>query len=119
MIPFNIPPFVPECSAYVQQAIDSRKICGDGSFTKRCHAELEAMTGAQKALLTTSGTDALELGALLLDLQPGDEVILIGEDADTAITADDLGAWSGTISYEVLLAATERVHRRWIHDGDE
>lgn len=76
MIPFNIPPFVPECSAYVQQAIDGRKICGDGAFTKRCHAELEAMTGVKKALLTTSGTDALELGALLLDLHPGDEVIM-------------------------------------------
>lgn len=76
MIPFNIPPFVPKCSEYVLQAIESRKICGDGSFTKRCSAKLEAMTGAPKALLTTSGTSALELAALLLDLQPGDEVIM-------------------------------------------
>ncbi len=49
----------------------------------------------------------------------GDEVILIGQDGDEAITAEDLGAWSGTISYEVLLAATERVHRKWINDCDE
>lgn len=76
MIPFNIPPRVPKCSDYVQQAIESGKICGDGSFTKRCHAELEAMTGMPKALLTTSGTSALELGALLMNLQPGDEVIM-------------------------------------------
>ena len=76
MIPFNIPPFVPKCSEYVLQAIESHKICGDGSFTKRCNAALEAMTGTSKALLTTSGTSALELAALLLDLHEGDEVIM-------------------------------------------
>lgn len=76
MIPFNIPPCVPQCSSYVLQAIESRKICGDGSFTKRCNAALEAMTGTSKALLTTSGTSALELAALLLDLHEGDEVIM-------------------------------------------
>lgn len=76
MIPFNIPPRVPKCSEYVLEAIENAKICGDGAFTKRCHAELEAMTGVRKALLTTSGTSALELGALLMNLQPGDEVIM-------------------------------------------
>ena len=76
MIPFNIPPRVEKCTEYVQQAIENAKICGDGSFTKRCHAELEAMTGVPKALLTTSGTSALEMGALLMNLQPGDEVIM-------------------------------------------
>ena len=55
----------------------------------------------------------------LEDVVPGDEVILIGRDGDAIITADDLGEWSGTISYEVLLAATERVHRRWINGCDE
>lgn len=53
------------------------------------------------------------------DVVPGDEVILIGCDGDESITADDLGDWCGTISYEVLLAATERVHRRWINGCDE
>ena len=76
MIPFNIPPFVPECQDYVAQAIQSRKICGDGSFTKRASAALEQMTGASKALLTTSCTSAPEMAALLLDIQPGDEVIM-------------------------------------------
>lgn len=76
MIPFNIPPYVPESSAYIEQAIAKRKICGDGEFTKRCNAQLEAMTGAPKALLTTSGTSALELAAILLDIKPGDEVIM-------------------------------------------
>lgn len=53
------------------------------------------------------------------DVRPGDEVILIGADGGQRITADDLAKWSGTISYEVLLAATERVHRRWINDCNE
>ncbi len=76
MIPFNIPPYVPQCSAYVAQAIESRKICVDGAFTRRCNEALEALTGAPKALLTTSGTTALEMAAILLDIQPGDEVIM-------------------------------------------
>ena len=53
------------------------------------------------------------------DVEPGDEVILIGRDGDVSITAEDLGKWSNTISYEVLLAATERVHRVWINDCNE
>lgn len=76
LIPFNVPPFVPECSNYVQQAIENRKICGDGPFTRRCNELLEGMTGAPKALLTTSGTTALEMAAILLNIQPGDEVIM-------------------------------------------
>ena len=76
MIPFNIPPYVKESSDYIAQALANRKICGDGPFTKRCNQQLEEMTGACKALLTTSGTSAMELAALLLDVKPGDEVIV-------------------------------------------
>ena len=76
MLPFNIPPYVPRCSDYVTQVIQNRKICGDGPFTARCNEALEALTGAPKALLTTSGTSALEMAAILLDIQPGDEVIM-------------------------------------------
>ena len=76
LLPFNIPPYVPQCSDYVAQVIQSRKICGDGPFTRRCNEALEAMTGAPKALLTTSGTSALEMAAILLDIKPGDEVIM-------------------------------------------
>ncbi|NLO85909.1 MAG: dTDP-4-amino-4,6-dideoxygalactose transaminase [Clostridiales bacterium] len=76
MIPFNIPPYVTESSDYTNQAIASRKICGDGSFTKRCNQELENITGAPKALLTTSGTAALEMAAILLNIKEGDEVIM-------------------------------------------
>ena len=65
MIPFNVPPYIGKEDQYVLEAIHSHKICGDGAFTKRCHAALEAMTGTKKALLTTSGTSALELAAIL------------------------------------------------------
>ncbi len=76
MIPFNIPPLVGEEIEYVKQAIESHKICGDGQFTKLCHGWLEEHFRAQKALLTTSGTTALDMAMTLCDLQPGDEVIL-------------------------------------------
>lgn len=73
---FNVPPYVGKETEYMKAAIDSHKICGDGEFTKRCNAWIEEHTGTAKALLTTSGTQALEMAALLSDIQPGDEVIL-------------------------------------------
>jgi dTDP-4-amino-4,6-dideoxygalactose transaminase len=76
MIPFNIPPYTGDEPEFIQQAITSRKICGDGQFTKKCNAWMEERFNAEKVLLTTSGTTALDMAALLCDLQPGDEVIL-------------------------------------------
>ena len=76
MIPFNIPPYVGKENQYMEEAINGHKICGDGAFTKKCNERIEQETGTEKALLTTSCTHALELAALLLDLQPGDEVIM-------------------------------------------
>ncbi|MBO4298936.1 MAG: dTDP-4-amino-4,6-dideoxygalactose transaminase [Clostridia bacterium] len=76
MIPFNIPPQVGTELEYMKQAMANNKICGDGPFTKKCNAWLENRFGCQKVLLTTSGTTALEMAALLCSLQPGDEVIL-------------------------------------------
>ena len=76
MIPFNVPPCVGNELDYVKQAIDSHKICGDGAFTKQCNAWLEERFHAQKVLLTTSGTTALDMAMLLCDIHPGDEVIL-------------------------------------------
>lgn len=77
MISFNVPPFVGTELNYIREAVVAkRKISGDGFFTKQCHAWLESRFGTQKALLTTSGTTALEMAALLCDLRPGDEVIL-------------------------------------------
>lgn len=61
---------------YVQEAINNMHISGDGPFTRRCQAVLEAELGVPKALLTTSCTDALEMAALLLNIVPGDELII-------------------------------------------
>lgn len=76
MISFNVPPFIGTELDYVKQAVDAHKICGDGQFTKKCHAFIEERFGAQKALLTTSGTTALEMAAILCGLKKGDEVIV-------------------------------------------
>lgn len=77
MIDFNVPPYVGNEMEYVREAAEkNRKICGDGPFTKRCSEWLEQRFSAHKVLLTTSGTTALEMAAILCDLQPGDEVIL-------------------------------------------
>lgn len=76
MIPFNIPPYVGKEQEYMAQAIASHKICGDGEFTKKCDALMEEKFRASKVLLTTSGSTALDMAAILCDLKPGDEVIL-------------------------------------------
>lgn len=82
MIPFNVPPVAGSETKYIQEAINSHKICGDGTFTKKCTAFLEELInknsdkGNSKVLLTTSCTSALEMAALLCDIKPGDEVIL-------------------------------------------
>ncbi len=76
MIKFNIPPKTGKELYYMEQALKNEKICGDGEFTKKCNSWIEEQTGTKKALLTTSGTSALEMAALLCDIQPGDEVIM-------------------------------------------
>ena len=76
MIHFNIPPFTGKEFDYMKEAVENHKICGDGSFTKKCDAWIEERFGTKKALLTTSGSTALDMAALLCGLQPGDEVIL-------------------------------------------
>ena len=76
MINFNLPPVVGEEFDYVRQAINAHKICGDGPFTKKCDEWMENRFNAQKVLLTTSGTTALDMAMLLCDINPGDEVIL-------------------------------------------
>lgn len=76
MISFNVPPFTGKEMDYIRQAVDSRKICGDGQFTRKCNAWIEEHTGTRKCLLTTSCTHATELAALLAGIGPGDEVIM-------------------------------------------
>ena len=77
MINFNVPPLVGTEMTYVREAVeDNHKICGDGPFTQRCDAWIEEHFNAKKSLLTTSGTTALEMAAILCGIKPGDEVIL-------------------------------------------
>ncbi|HEY4304184.1 MAG TPA: dTDP-4-amino-4,6-dideoxygalactose transaminase [Gemmatimonadaceae bacterium] len=75
-IPFNRPSVQGSERAYLEQAISGGHMSGDGPFTRKCHALLQQAMGAHKVLLTTSCTAALEMCALLLDLGPGDEVII-------------------------------------------
>jgi len=75
-VDFNRPVTLGRELEYIQQAIDNGHISGDGPFTKKCHTFLERELGVPKALLTTSCTHALEMAALLLDIQPGDEIII-------------------------------------------
>lgn len=76
MVPFNIPPKVGTELAYIEQAIASDKLCGDGYFSKKCEKWFEDSFNTTKALLTPSCTASLELAAILIDIQPGDEVIM-------------------------------------------
>ena len=76
MVNFNKPPYIGIEEQYIIQAIKNNKICGDGSFTKKCNFWIEKHTGTGKALLTTSCTQALEMAALMAGIKEGDEVIL-------------------------------------------
>lgn len=76
MIVFNKPPYTGNEDQYVLQAMRSDKMSGDGPFTKRCHTWFESDLPCKKALLTPSCTAALEMAAILVDIQSGDEVIM-------------------------------------------
>src|SRR5438552_5154432 len=75
-IPFNWPHMTGKELYYIAESHFNGRLAGDGPFTKRCHGWLEERTGCSKALLTHSCTGALEMAALLLDIQPGDEIIM-------------------------------------------
>ena len=75
-IPFNRPSLIGNEVRYLREAIRLGQLAGDGTFTRRCEALIEEQTGSPKALLTHSCTAALELAAILCDLEPGDEVIM-------------------------------------------
>ena len=76
MIHFNVPPFIGTEFEYMKQAVANHKICGDGPFTKKCDEWLEKRFDAKKVMLTTSGSSALDMAALLCGIKTGDEVIL-------------------------------------------
>ena len=76
MIPFNKPYLTGKETDYIQQAVHSGKISGNGMFTHKCQKFFEKKYDIKKALLNTSCTDALEMCALLLDIKDGDEIII-------------------------------------------
>lgn len=75
-IPFNKPTMIGNESQFLEEALHNAHFSGDGTFTKKCNLALEEILGVPKVLLTTSCTHALEMSAILLDIQPGDEVII-------------------------------------------
>lgn len=75
-IPFNKPYLIGQETAYIIDAVNSGKISGNGNYTQKCHQFFREKYGFKKVLLTTSCTDALEMAAILTDIQPGDEVIV-------------------------------------------
>lgn len=76
MTPFNIPYVHGKELSYIADAIEQRKLSGDGQYTKKCQRRLEELLGTGRSFLTTSCTDALEAAAILAHIEPGDEVIL-------------------------------------------
>ena len=115
MIPFNVPPYIGKEDKYIKQAIDSRKICGDGQFTKKCNVKFEEMTGAKKVLMTTSGTSALEMAALLTDIKPGDEADKPSNTIDS--TANSFVLKSANIVFVDKIPATMNIDENLIEDA--
>ena len=76
-IKFNKPYIKGNELEYIRQSIEKEKISGDGEFTSKCHAYFQDTYGFKKVFLTTSGTDALEMGALLRRIEEGNEVIMV------------------------------------------
>jgi dTDP-4-amino-4,6-dideoxygalactose transaminase len=76
VIKFNVPPYTGNEDLHVNSAMRSQNLCGDGPFTKKCHQWFQSKLGSAKTLLTPNCTQALEMAAILIDIQPGDEVIM-------------------------------------------
>ena len=76
MINFNVPPYTGKELDYIRECVENQKICGDGAYTRKCNQWIEEKTATAKCLMTTSCTHALEMAALLAQIQPGDEVIM-------------------------------------------
>ncbi len=115
MIHFNVAPCLEGSLENVKQAAKSGAICGDGPFTKRCHEWIETNFNAQKALLTTSGTAALEMAARLCDLKAGDEVIMPSYTFPS--TADAVIACGATPVFVDIHAHTMNIDETKIEDA--
>lgn len=115
MIKFNVPPFVGDEITNIQKAVDSQKICGDGHFTKSCNIWMEEKFNANKVLLTTSCTHALEMAAILADIKPGDEVIM--PSYTFVSTADAFVQRGATIVFVDIRPDTMNIDENLIEDA--
>lgn len=115
MIKFNVPPFIGDEITNIQKAIDSQKICGDGRFTKSCNIWMEVKFNANKVLLTTSCTHALEMAAILADIKPGDEVIM--PSYTFVSTADAFVQRGATIVFVDIRPDTMNIDENLIEDA--
>lgn len=115
MIKFNVPPFIGDEITNIQKAIDSQKICGDGRFTKSCNIWMEERLNANKVLLTTSCTHALEMAAILADIKPGDEVIM--PSYTFVSTADAFVQRGATIVFVDIRPDTMNIDENLIEDA--
>lgn len=115
MIKFNVPPFIGDEITNIQKAIDSQKICGDGHFTKSCNIWMEEKFNANKVLLTTSCTHALEMAAILADIKPGDEVIM--PSYTFVSTADAFVQRGATIVFVDIRPDTMNIDENLIEDA--
>ena len=115
MIDFNIPPFTGKELEYMQQAIENKKICGDGEFTKKCSRWMEEKFQANHVLLTTSCTHALEMAAVLTQVKPGDEVIL--PSYTFVSTADAFVQRGATLVFVDIRPETMNLDERLIEDA--
>ena len=115
MIHFNVPPFVGTEFRYMQEAVENHKICGDGPFTKKCDAWLELKFGTPKAMLTTSGSSALDMSALLCGLKQGDEVIL--PSFTFSSTANSFVLAGATLVFVDIRPDTMNIDERKIEDA--
>lgn len=115
MIHFNIPPYTGKEGEYMQQAVAAGKISGDGMFTKKCSQFMESKFQAEKVLLTTSCTHALEMAGHLAEIQPGDEVIL--PSFTFCSTADAFVQRGATLVFVDVRPDTMNMDERLIEDA--
>ncbi|MDD3362862.1 MAG: dTDP-4-amino-4,6-dideoxygalactose transaminase [Hespellia sp.] len=115
MIGFNIPAYTGKELTYIEKAIQSHHICGDGIFTKKCNTWMEEQYHAQKVMLTTSCTHALEMAVILAGIGPGDEVILPSYTFSS--TADAVVMRGATLVFVDIHPDTMNIDERLIEDA--
>ncbi|MBR0400317.1 MAG: dTDP-4-amino-4,6-dideoxygalactose transaminase [Mogibacterium sp.] len=115
MIKFNQIPYTGKEMEYIEQAVKSNKICGDGQFTKKCNAWIEQKTGTRKALLTTACSTALDMAAMLTEVGPGDEVIL--PSFTFVSTANAFVLRGATLVFVDIRPDTQNIDERLIEDA--